>query len=345
MSQKANYFKLGLFVIGGVVAGVARARSSSAPAAGSSAGSSIETYFNESVQGLDIGSKLKYRGVIIGEVTRISFTYTKYQQDLPITAARALRAGRGADPAAPGRRPRGGGRHDRPGEREDGGRAGLAHAARAAGDHRHELPRDRLRRAAAAACCRSTGCRTNVYIPSAPSTVTAIVNAASDIIERLHKRRHRGRRSRNLDRLLDTDQRAARGGRRQGAVGPRAERRSPSSTARSTTCTRRSCRDEGDRAARRAARDERRAQEDARESGVAEAARGRGGGGGARARARVRPQAQQTIGEPRAHHSRRFDRILGGGDSDLATTIEQPARRSPTTCATSPRTRNAIRRT
>jgi len=33
------------------------------------------------VQGLDIGSKVKYRGVVIGEVTKISFTYVKYQQD------------------------------------------------------------------------------------------------------------------------------------------------------------------------------------------------------------------------------------------------------------------------
>ena len=65
--------------------------------------------------------------------------------------ARALRAGRGADPAAAGRRPRGGGRPHRPGEREDGGRAGPAHPARAAGHHRHQLPRDRLRRPAAAA--------------------------------------------------------------------------------------------------------------------------------------------------------------------------------------------------
>src|SRR6266511_2688946 len=43
----------------------------------------IETYFNESVQGLDIGSKVKYRGVSVGEVTRIGFTYNKYQQDKP----------------------------------------------------------------------------------------------------------------------------------------------------------------------------------------------------------------------------------------------------------------------
>src|SRR4029453_19542827 len=44
----------------------------------------IETYFNESVQGLDLGSKIKFKGVVIGEVTKISFTYWTYQQDLPI---------------------------------------------------------------------------------------------------------------------------------------------------------------------------------------------------------------------------------------------------------------------
>src|SRR5205823_1469160 len=44
----------------------------------------IETYFNESVQGLDIGSKMKYRGVEVGQVTRISFTYVKYEQDKPM---------------------------------------------------------------------------------------------------------------------------------------------------------------------------------------------------------------------------------------------------------------------
>src|SRR3982751_6964319 len=87
MSQRANFFKLGLFVIGAIVAGVAvlliigtgrwftpRVK--------------METYFNESVQGLDIGSKMKYRGVVIGEVTRISFTYVKYEQDKPMVESK-----------------------------------------------------------------------------------------------------------------------------------------------------------------------------------------------------------------------------------------------------------------
>src|SRR3982750_1437504 len=84
MSQRANYFKLGLFVIGAIAAGILVL-----VIIGSGRWFErkiiIETYFKESVQGLDIGSKLKYRGVTIGEVTRITFTYTKYQQDLPIT--------------------------------------------------------------------------------------------------------------------------------------------------------------------------------------------------------------------------------------------------------------------
>ena len=83
MSLKANYFKLGLFVIGAVIAGVVLL-----VVIGSGRWFQpklmVETYFNESVQGLEIGSKLKYRGVVIGEVTRIGFTYNTYQLDRPM---------------------------------------------------------------------------------------------------------------------------------------------------------------------------------------------------------------------------------------------------------------------
>ncbi len=43
----------------------------------------LETYFDESVQGLDIGSKVKYRGVVLGQVTHIGFTYEKYEPENP----------------------------------------------------------------------------------------------------------------------------------------------------------------------------------------------------------------------------------------------------------------------
>src|SRR5438270_12082970 len=82
MSAQAHNVKLGLFVIGATVAGVILLL-----IVGSGrwfqSKTVVETYFNESVQGLDIGSKVKYRGVVVGEVKSIGFTYTKYQQELP----------------------------------------------------------------------------------------------------------------------------------------------------------------------------------------------------------------------------------------------------------------------
>src|SRR5262245_32847783 len=77
MSAKANYFKLGLFIllavavgIGGVVAlGAARFFEKKIL---------IETYLDQSAQGIDLGSKVKYRGVPIGTVRRISFTRNHY---------------------------------------------------------------------------------------------------------------------------------------------------------------------------------------------------------------------------------------------------------------------------
>src|SRR6202049_3662126 len=83
MSAQANFFKLGLFVIGATVVlillllilGSGRWFQSKV---------AIETYLNESAQGLEVGSKVKYRGVVVGEVTKIGFTYTKYQLAHPL---------------------------------------------------------------------------------------------------------------------------------------------------------------------------------------------------------------------------------------------------------------------
>ena len=82
MSQQANYFRLGLFILAAIVVfiGIVLALS-----AGQVFKQTVvlETYFNESVQGLDVGSAVKYRGVQLGRVTRIGFTHDRYEQDKP----------------------------------------------------------------------------------------------------------------------------------------------------------------------------------------------------------------------------------------------------------------------
>ncbi|CAH1903655.1 Mammalian cell entry protein [Candidatus Nitrotoga sp. HW29] len=80
-----SHFKLGLFIIIGfgilcvmVIALGARTLFQSAVV--------FETYINGSVQGLEVGSAVKYRGVVIGKVSKITFTYTVYEQEKPLDA-------------------------------------------------------------------------------------------------------------------------------------------------------------------------------------------------------------------------------------------------------------------
>ncbi len=88
MSRKANYYKIGLFVIIGVVIiiiGVIMF----------GAGKffrekfTIETYFNQSIQGLDVGAPLKLRGVEIGNVKQIAFVFNQYPTDYEYVIVRA----------------------------------------------------------------------------------------------------------------------------------------------------------------------------------------------------------------------------------------------------------------
>jgi len=71
MTQKTNYFKLGLFVI---LSFALTAAMLIAFGAGQffKTETLAETYFNESVQGLNIGSEVKYKGVKIGAVKSIT---------------------------------------------------------------------------------------------------------------------------------------------------------------------------------------------------------------------------------------------------------------------------------
>jgi ABC-type transporter Mla subunit MlaD len=201
MSQRANYFKLGLFVIGAIVAGIlvllviGTGRFLQKRV-------TIETYFDESVQGLDIGSKMKYRGVDVGQVTRISFTYVQYEQDKPMADRKRyvlveaqiqprLVGGQAAnDIASPASTAI---------EVEKGLRVRLAPQGITGTSYLEidyvdpannpPLPVD--------------WAPDNIYIPSAPSTVRQLVNSASEIMERLHNLDVEGVVT-NLNKLLTT---------------------------------------------------------------------------------------------------------------------------------------------
>lgn len=77
MSAKPQFFRIGVFVSGGVAIFVSALlvfgggqmfRPKIA----------VETYIRGSVQGIDLGSPVKFRGVLIGKVTKMSFAFTEY---------------------------------------------------------------------------------------------------------------------------------------------------------------------------------------------------------------------------------------------------------------------------
>jgi phospholipid/cholesterol/gamma-HCH transport system substrate-binding protein len=80
MSERANYFKIGLFILCGTAIAVIGLM---ALGAGTIFQKKFyaETYFEESVQGLDIGSPIKFRGVQIGRVEVITLVGAKYQTE------------------------------------------------------------------------------------------------------------------------------------------------------------------------------------------------------------------------------------------------------------------------
>lgn len=77
MSERANYLKIGLFVICATIIAVTAIV---VLGAGSLFQKQIlvETYFDESVQGLDIGSAVKIRGVQVGKVEAITLVDSVY---------------------------------------------------------------------------------------------------------------------------------------------------------------------------------------------------------------------------------------------------------------------------
>jgi phospholipid/cholesterol/gamma-HCH transport system substrate-binding protein/paraquat-inducible protein B len=82
MSTATNHFKLGLFTLCGLailIAGILAfgARSYFEPT------SLFETYVAGDVTGLAVGSAVELRGVNVGKVTRISFSWSEYQETTP----------------------------------------------------------------------------------------------------------------------------------------------------------------------------------------------------------------------------------------------------------------------
>jgi paraquat-inducible protein B len=78
MSAEARYFRVGLFVLGGVVAAAAVAIVLGGGALFEQK-IMFETYLDESVQGLEIGSPVRLRGVKLGSVSQISLVSEAYE--------------------------------------------------------------------------------------------------------------------------------------------------------------------------------------------------------------------------------------------------------------------------
>ena len=82
MHTKANHFKIGVFVIIAsgllVVAIVMLAKPSMEEPM------HIETYMDESVAGLNVGSPITYRGVDIGRVEEIAFVSSRYKSSVEL---------------------------------------------------------------------------------------------------------------------------------------------------------------------------------------------------------------------------------------------------------------------
>ena len=78
MTAKAHYFKIGVFTVSGILLAVAAVIILGAGALFKKK-FMMETYFDESVQGLSVGAPLKYRGVTIGSVEHIGFVRNEYK--------------------------------------------------------------------------------------------------------------------------------------------------------------------------------------------------------------------------------------------------------------------------
>ena len=88
MQENKRYVRLGLFVFATLLVAAATlfvlgGRSLFAPTY------TFETYFAESVAGLDVGAPVKFRGVLLGQVTEVFTSASVYERDVPLNKRRS----------------------------------------------------------------------------------------------------------------------------------------------------------------------------------------------------------------------------------------------------------------
>lgn len=99
MGTPSNHWKLGLFVVVGAVAAVAMVGVLGALSLNPELGHYV-SYFDESVQGLEVGSPIKFRGVTIGSVGRIDVAPDHRHVEVEVDLRKAALARLGLDVAA-----------------------------------------------------------------------------------------------------------------------------------------------------------------------------------------------------------------------------------------------------
>lgn len=80
--NSAQYYRLGIFVLIGAAALVALVLIFGARNLFDKT-MTVETYIKESVQGLDVGAPVRFRGVRIGQVKMINLSGQIYEDDIP----------------------------------------------------------------------------------------------------------------------------------------------------------------------------------------------------------------------------------------------------------------------
>jgi hypothetical protein len=86
MGSRGVYLRVGLLIIGGIMLLLALIWFLGGGRTGR--GTLFESYFSESVQGLEVGAPVKYRGVTIGRVTELGLVSAEYGGDQSIDPAR-----------------------------------------------------------------------------------------------------------------------------------------------------------------------------------------------------------------------------------------------------------------